>query len=244
MENRLKRIYRFLVENINFNKTVQENYYISAVTPYDSKKEKITSLLYHIAGTQSQPKIDKLAVFYRKTHEDQKCFESFSKFVNQFSEDSNVEKPKYLDLYMGMVSQSGWGKKTSALFTKAIYQMHNGNYREDLKVWDDVPSLMENDTVYLPVDAVILAIFNKLDNSTYWTFDKVNSILLKYFSPSEMEVWDDLWFWGYITQKGSGPERIFGWNENKYWVLKETDKNPQTIKQIESLCELFLSYIE
>ncbi|WP_435524452.1 hypothetical protein [Chryseobacterium indoltheticum] len=30
----------------------------------------------------------------------------------------------------------------------------------------------------------------------------------------DIEVWDDLWFWGFINQKGSS-DRSFEWNEGK-----------------------------
>ena len=125
--------------------------------------------------------------------------------------------------------------------SKSIFHLHNGHYSEDLKIWNDVPKLIdENDSFYLPVDAVIIAIFTKLDNSIKWDFDKINKTLEKKYKGQQIEVWDDLWFWGFITQNGSGDNRVFEWNENKYWVLKESDKEKIKIEEIKNKCHEFL----
>ena len=55
-----------------------------------------------------------------------------------------------------------------------------------------------------------------------------------------MEVWDDLWFWGFITQNGSGDQREFVWNENKYWAIKETDKSFEMVMEIKAKAIEFL----
>ena len=70
-----------------------------------------------------------------------------------------------------------------------------------------------------------------MDNQTRWTFDKINRILSKNYTGDEIEVWDDLWFWGFITQKGSDSNRSFEWNEDKYWSLLHTPKDKQSINQ-------------
>lgn len=103
--------------------------------------------------------------------------------------------------------------------------------------------ISENDDFYLPVDAVITAIFKKLDTSINWNFDKINEMLKENYSKQEIEVWDDLWFWGFITQKGSGVIRDFDWNINKYWVIKETDKNPVIIEEIKKKAKEFIEIL-
>ena len=114
-----------------------------------------------------------------------------------------------------------------------------------MKIWNDVPKTVEqNDEFFLPVDAVIISIFKKLDSSTKWDFDKINSKLKKVYTESEIEVWDDLWFWGFITQNGTGENRNFEWNLNKYWALKESDKTKLQIKTIERKAEIFLKLIK
>jgi len=143
-----------------------------------------------------------------------------------------------------MKIQSGWGEKTSALFSKSIYHLHNNKYPKELKIWNDAPKkLTENDLFYLPVDAVIIAIFKNIDKSNNWTFSKINRTIKDYYSGNEIEIWDDLWFWGFITQIGTGENREMRWNLNKYWTLRESDKNPKMITEIEKKAEIFLNIL-
>ena len=58
-----------------------------------------------------------------------------------------------------------------------------------------------------------------------------------------MEVWDDLWFWGFINQRGSGLTREFVWNESKYWALLETEKNNAVIEEVKLKSLQFLSIL-
>ena len=238
MNDRLENIFTFLNENRQFNHFLQDRFYKSVISPYNDKTEKVISLLYHIANTQSQPQIDSLASFYKNIFQDTSCMTSMCKFINKI----NPNQPLNFDsLYNGMKNQEGWGKKTAALFSKSIYHLHNGQYSENLKIWDDVPkTISNNDNFYLPVDAVIIAIFKKLDSSKNWDFDKVNKTLKSKYNGQQIEVWDDLWFWGFITQNGSGDNRAFEWNENKYWALKESDKNNKMIETIKAKAQDFL----
>jgi hypothetical protein len=214
---------------------------LSVISPYNNTTEKVASLLYHIANTQSQPKIDSLASFYKSVFQDTNCMTSMQNFIEKI----NPDKPLNFDsLYIGMKNQDGWGKKTAALFSKSIFHLHNGHYSEKLKIWIDVPkTIAPNDNFYLPVDAVIIAIFKKLEKSINWDFDKVNKTLKENYNGQAIEVWDDLWFWGFITQSGSGDNRTFKWNENKYWALKESDKNQEMIKTIKHKAEMFLKIV-
>jgi hypothetical protein len=243
MNNKLRVIFNFLKSNREYNKLLQERFYKSVILPYNLTKDKVISLLYHIANTQSQPKIDKLAETYKSIINDNNCLESFENFIIKI----NSKRPSMINfesLYYGLKKQKGWGNKTPALFTKCIYHLHNGQYSEQLKIWNDVPqTISDRDNFYLPVDAVITAIFQKLDNSKKWDFDKINKVLKENFNGQEIEVWDDLWFWGFITQNGSGANRNFEWNENKYWILKESDKNPEIIRTIKVKAEEFLSLL-
>ena len=148
-------------------------------------------------------------------------------------------------IYHGMKNQNGWGKKTAALFSKSLFHIHNGQYSDKLKIWDDVPSgISVNEKFYLPVDSVITAIFNEIDKSKSWDFKSINKLIKGNYKGYEIEIWDDLWFWGFITQYGSGDNRILAWNENKYWALKDTDKNPNSIKIINEKAIEFLNLIK
>ena len=238
MTDRIEKLFEFISNNRKYNKALQERYYRSIILPYKDEKEKIISLLYHIANTQSQPKIDKLSEFYKSIITEENSLKSFKEFVLKINPNG---KSNFESVYKGMLNQKGWGPKTSALISKSIFHLHNGQYSEDLKIWNDVPKLIdENDSFYLPVDAVIIAIFTKLDNSIKWDFDKINKTLEKKYKGQQIEVWDDLWFWGFITQNGSGENRVFEWNENKYWVLKESDKEKIKIEEIKNKCHEFL----
>lgn len=237
MTDRIEELFKFISSNRKYNKALQERYYRSIILPYKDEKEKIISLLYHIANTQSQPKIDKLAAFYKSIITEENSLKSFKEFVIKINPngESNFES-----VYKGMLNQKGWGPKTSALISKSIFHLHNGQYSEDLKIWNDVPKLIDkNDSFYLPVDAVIIAIFKKLKPDKTWSFTNINSILKEKYNGQEIEIWDDLWFWGFITQNG-GENRKFEWNENKYWVLKESDKDKIKIEEIKNKCHEFL----
>lgn len=237
MNTKIDLLFKFISNNRQYNKALQERYYRSVILPYKDENEKIISLLYHIANTQSQPKIDKLTEFYKSIITEENSLKSFKEFVVKINPNG---KSNFESVYKGMLKQKGWGPKTSALISKSIFHLHNGEYSEDLKIWDDVPKLIDdNDSFYLPVDAVIIAIFKKLDSSINWDFEKINKTLKAKYKGQEIEIWDDLWFWGFITQNG-GENRKFEWNENKYWVLKESDKDKLKIEEIKNKCHEFL----
>lgn len=227
-------------ENREFNKKLQNRHYRSIVAPHNERKDKVKSLLYHIANTQSQPKIDKLANFFKFLHEDIDCLDSLSKFIEKLTGKSGQS---FNELFIALKDQDGWGDKTSALFVKSIFHLHNGEYDPELKFWDDVPAkLNETDNLKLPVDAVINHIFREIGLEKP-NFSKINSLLSKHYKGSQIEVWDDLWFWGFITQKGSGTERNLVWNESKYWALEHSSKCPTEIDKIKEKSLCFISTI-
>lgn len=243
MKEILGQLFKFLQENRTYNKTLQEKYYRSVIKPYDNVSDKVVSLLYHIANTQSQPKIDCLSKFYKDIYENIDCLNSFESFINKIRKDNSTEI-NYKGLFESLENQPGFGVKTSALFTKSIFHLHNGQYPNKLKIWNDVPKIIgENDQLYLPVDSVIIAIFNKINKNKIWNFKSINKEI-KLYNSQDIEVWDDLWFWGFITQNGSGENRTFQWNGNKYWTIKETDKDPLKIEEIKYKAEIFLQIFE
>ena len=110
--------------------------------------------------------------------------------------------------------------------------------------WSDGYEIASSDEFYLPVDVVIISIFEKLDPDKSWHFENINKILKENYKGRQIELWDDLWFWGFITQKGTGDNRKFEWNENKYWALEETDKNEATIAEIRNKANEFLDILK
>lgn len=242
LKQSLRNIFEFLIENRLYNKDLQTRYYSGIVTPKSDKAEKIVSLLYHTANTQSQPKIDNLAEFYKKIYQSVDLLNTFTGFMS-IVKSKETEVDNYNGLFNAMKSQNGWGEKTAALFVKSIFHLHNGEYPNEFRIWNDAPVDLENeDDFHLPVDAVIIAIFKELEPRS-WNFQSVNKVLKENYKGKEIEVWDDLWFWGFISQIGTGDGRKMGWNENKYWVLRESDKNPEVIARIKNRTEVFLDIL-
>ena len=237
-------IFDFLKYNRIYNYKVQEKSYQTFLTPHKTIEDKVYSLLFHIANTQSQPKIDNLANFYQKINGSIEQLNSFKNFIDLIKPHNDITY-NYDGLYKSMMEQNGWGKKTAALFTKTIYHLHNGNYKSEFKLWNDIPNkIIDTDDFYLPVDAVIISVFSKIAPETNWNFEKINAELKKHYKPNDIEIWDDLWFWGFITQKGSGTDRDFEWNNNKYWALLETDKDSESIKIIKTKANQFLDILK
>jgi len=243
MKDALDRIFQFLLDNRYFNKEVQTRHYCNVLSPHHGASEKVIALLYHVANTQSQPSINMLASFYQMIYTNTSKMDSFTGFMSAV--DEYHKRPRnYKGLCHAMRDQSGWGDKTAALFTKAIYHIHNGDYPSDLKFWGDIPEgLEQEDMLYLPVDRVIISAFNFISPQN-WSFSKINNLLNTHYSNEEVEVWDDLWFWGFITQVGGGTEREMRWNPNKYWMLVGTNKDPQIISSIQKKSSVFLEILE
>ena len=260
MEQKLANIFEFLLKHRQFNHKLQEKDYQSTLLWHaeSDQVQKITSMFYDVANTQSQPRIDKLSSFYRYIWHNSAhltSFKSFATFLNP------TKRPSYESLFLGLKKQSGWGPKTSALFAKSIYHIHSGSYDPRLKIWDDAPKqITSQDKLYLPVDSVIIEIFKRLDERK-WDFDSVNKCINEFYTGVDIEVWDDLWFWGFITQRIetytdiSVPEasvsggiskkkrRVFEWNSNKYWALQCSDKSQAIESEVKSLSLEFLSLI-
>lgn len=243
MKDKLNKIYNFLSENRKYNKELQEKYYSSWVCSYAKTSDKVTSILYKVANSQSQPKIDLLSDFFEKINDNKESLNSFLSFSNYIGT-STYKEANYFTLFENLKKIEGWGNKTSALFVKNIYHMHNDNYSSKLKFWDDAPRKIEaNDSLMLPVDIVITEIFQKIDSKIIWNFTSINNTLKDYYKGDDIAIWDDLWFWGFITQKGSGKDRAFEWNKSKYWMLEESPKDSNTIGIIENKAIEFLKLL-
>lgn len=249
MINKLSKVLKFLKENQSYNQELQKRFAQAIMGSKTSKFDKLTALLYDTANTQSQPKIDKLANFFQKVYKNKNDFDNFHSFVKFLNNDYIVdEDDPYASLFKGLSNQEGWGDKTSALFVKNIINYHHKSEWKEFKIWDDVPPI--NAKVYLPVDAVILAIFYKLNPNHKWNFKTVNAVFQDNFSYEEIILFDDLWFWGFITQDSSKQNtdnqeywdkwRRMTWNDNKYWMIKESNKDAKYIEYLKSKAEVFL----
>lgn len=243
MENKLDNIFKFLKANRKYNKEVQTTYCNSVLLPYEKIEDKVIALLHNIVNTQSQPKIDKLLVFFKHITENKSSLKTFEGFLKVLGKQSHTPS-NYQTVFKLLKQQMGWGEKTASLFTKSIYHLHNGKYPIELKLWKDAPTTIQaNDKLYLPVDAVILFIFKKAKLTTKQSFSSINNFLSENYQGDKMEIWDDLWFWGFITQKGGRSKRIQKWNEAKYWALLHTNKNAKAITEINTKAVDFIKLI-
>ena len=233
MTQNLTPLFHFLSANRQYNQDLQLKFYKATLLPYETKPEKILALLYNTANTQSQPDIDKLGIFFMALHQHKACLSTMGDFIKHFD---HTKPLSFRSLYQVLENQDGWGPKTAALFVKNIYWLHNKGYGSKFKIWPDVPKkVAKEDELYLPVDAVITAIFKKMDSEGSWNFKSINRLIKENFKGDEIEVWDDLWFWGFFNQMVVNRERILSWNENKYWAVKETDKDAGVINEIKKI---------
>ena len=240
MNNKLEVIYKFLKDNKSYNHELQQQEYYSTFSYHNGINDKVLSLLYNIANSQSQPKIDYLAEFFQFIHEDMESLGTFQGFIKRLT---GKENGCYHDLFEGLRNRNGWGDKTSALFTKVIFNVHNGKFDKSLRIWGDAPNIISaSDKLFLPVDAVIIKIFKHLGCKKH-SFSSINKEIRKYSNGESIVLWDDLWFWGFITQKGSGESRTIEWNPNKYWSLEHSDKSLNVINCIKQKSEHFIALL-
>jgi hypothetical protein len=242
MDKKLSILFEFLKENRTYNKYTQEAYYKSVLKPYQSVHEKVISLLYGIINTQSQPKLDFVGDFMRKAYDNVNLLGSYIDFLRFLG--SNDFDNRYCRIFELLNKCPGWGGKTAALFEKTIYHLHNGLYDNDLRIWEDAPvRLVKNDRIYLPVDTVIINVF-KLLGCTTLSFNGINKLILNAgYENEQLEIWDDLWFWGYITQKGSGQNRQIIFNESKYWAYPYFNKQNSIMNEIKEKAGYFIKII-
>lgn len=160
------------------------------------------------------------------------------------------------NLHEALRAHPGWGEKTSALFVKAAIQLHRGP--ASLQFWPDATQQaapLQSFKPYLPVDRVILRIFRALKHPCP-RFSNINKKLRVQHTGEEMLVWDDLWFWGFFTQKGKGksdttgdesdegaPDNsVLGWNPGKFWGLLSSPKEKES--EVRRLSKRFLTLLE
>lgn len=119
-------------------------------------------------------------------------------------------------LFQALTVQPGWGPKTAALFVKNVIKVHRGPAAfRFLHGSKDAELLSASDRIYLPVDAVIIRIFQCLGSASP-TFASINRELNDY-KAEQMLSWDDLWYWGFFTQKSNQNARSLEWNQDKFW---------------------------
>lgn len=210
-KRQLLRVYEFLQKNKKYNTSLHLAHYKAVLAPYSHANKRAYALLFDILNTQSQLKLDKAHEFFsdllaRKGH-----LNSFTGFI-RFLNGGVKETISFKKLYELLRESPGWGDKTSALFVKAVYNIHC-SFAKKYAIWNDVPDcLVTVKDFYLPVDEVIKYIFKYLEVPCSYNFKGINNFLAANFSDCNPIIWDELWFWGYITQESrfvdGKPQRV------------------------------------
>jgi len=250
-DNRLKEIYFFLQQNHAWNKAIQIAEVRRILNSETHVKTRAKRLLFEAFLTQRNPKLEHVMCFSKFLLQIEPHLSSFKKFIT-FLELPIAAQPKEILRSLQEKSRfagnpSGFGPKTISIFLRnlAIIQ------RTELKnmLWADIPLWGKMDFL-VPVDRVIMQIFGKLRQANligrkYSGFDSINKCL-KNSTPTgaDMLIWDDLWFWGYITQNSRGGVRNHRWNEAKYWSIYTAKKASRTINKIKTQAQYFLSLIK
>lgn len=246
MEDKIEQLYNFLKENRQYNKQVQEGFIKSCIAIDGlTTEQKVLNLLYGVVNTQSQPKMDKIGEFFIKMYHKDSRLNSYEGFLNTLKNDTKSSD----SLFELMKSQKGWGSKTAALFGKYIYIIHKDDAFKTFRIWTDF-SLNENE-LKLPVDSVITHIFKNsfLEEKKLSTFEGINKFIANLPSEnSNVIIWDELWFWGFITQqnqkniKSQKMERInIELNGNKFLCIPYMEKD---IEKIKPLAKIFLKLLK
>ena len=248
---KLKEILQFLKSNRKWNRNYQIACYRKALSNAKDPVDRLKGLLFNSVNSQSQPKLDLLLGFWRKVeaykwHKRPPTVESLTAALATFLDESDKAKWQqgsagpWHRLYQVLRLQKGWGKKTAALFVKAAINMHRSSDTSLHFLEFHGPILKRGDRLYLPVDAVIIRIFRRLGRRSP-TFDSINNEL-EQLSQNDVLVLDDLWFWGFITQRSNGDKRKIKWNPAKFWGLQSSPKARE--KEIERLAGKFITLLD
>jgi hypothetical protein len=211
-------------ENKKFNRELQNANYRSWLESKSEKSEKIRSLFFHSYRSQSQPKLDpfslqiariyELRVSANKIHtaiglRDFLLGLADAQGISKVSKSNTKVREMKPSIFHSLRRLKGWGPKISALFVKSLAQIHLDRENEGLRFLNDA-TIDGFAPIHLPVDAVIAHIFNShLKESGQVNFKSINAALRElYKSESDMIIWDDLWFWGFITQGSFGKRRL------------------------------------
>lgn len=245
-DRKLRNVFAFLQEHQQWSIEFQRNEWQSMLGGASSRQERLSALLYRIANTQSKPKLDDLVKFWEMLHksytsESKPSIASFCALLNV-----NTGRP-FTDLYTGLLAQKGWGQKTAALFVKNVISIHKSDVRS-LHFFHDARKLVQriddNERIYLPVDAVIERIFYQDGAKPHNPFRRINDVLQEMTKrdPLQMLIWDDLWFWGFMTQKASDGGRSMEWNAPKFWAMRSHSKDD--VLEIEKLANQFIKLVQ
>lgn len=238
----IKSLFNFLKKNQKINRKIQEGFIRESLSPL-SVSDRAHLIMHKAFHTQAHPKLDYLIGFFKELSKHgvlENCADLRSFLVTTTGSD---------DLFQGLSAHKGWGGKTAALFLRNLAIVDESPILRQ-SLWSDI-DVMERNEVWLPVDGVIISIFSQLElvlkKSNLKNFNQINTYLrdeLAYKS-KDMLIWDDLWFWGFITQKGKkGAVRLYGWNEAKYWGIVHAPKDARSVNNIQKKSLEFLKLLK
>ena len=242
---RIQSLFEFLDRNKAINVRIQRGYIAESLSQ-KKVEDRALLLMQRALNTQSQPKLDPIAKFLQAAFESNalRSFGAFRSWILASAESDSDNIREALQHW------EGWGPKTAALFVRnlAIIEMAP-RLRECF--WTDV-NVLEGQEIDLPVDAVILEVFahvGPLIGKNLKSHKSINKYLRDElgYSAKEMLIWDDLWFWGFITQrsapKSKGGDRTVGWNEGKYWSIPYAPRQPADMANVMHLSREFVAHL-
>lgn len=240
---KLQRVYDFLEHHQQWNAQFREREFRQYFSHCDTRRARLGTLLFNIVNTQQQPKLESLGTFwaaFERFHwnDDDLRLDDLTRFFrscptykpgNRHNEKKEpIEKSgPWDDLFWAVRKNEGWGCKTAALLVKCIIFLHRAPPTGFHFLRDFDSHSIEHDTLYLPVDTVIEHVFYMHLGfpKTAAGFWKINNHLAAAgYEAEHMLVWDDLWYWGYLTQRTSGKIRKTEWNAPKFWSMQSFPK--------------------
>lgn len=256
IKEKLDTLFVFLKENRTQNKGIQLAYYRSVLLPWPCQACKIKSLLQNTWNTQSSPRMDPALPTWQSYQQQWNCFDNVKTaeelanaiyhLVPESKEKSLPEdhkcRPPLDRVWRYLRLAPGFGDKTAALFVKAIIDIHIEKYN-DIQFLDNF-ALADKDNVRIPVDTVIQFIFQRIMRIKL-EFQDINEIIFKLaeYKPCDASIWDDLWFWGFITQKVAGNARVLEMNEAKFWAIKGATWDSSNVRDVKCNAKKFIKLI-
>jgi hypothetical protein len=244
---KLQEVFEFLEKNRNYNMRTQHVFYSTTLCPSCSQYDKISALLHSNLQTQAKASIDSASETWKKLYAEKGRFdrvtnlqqlENALKFLGTPDSGPAVVRGTFDSIWNVLVKVPGFGPKTAALFIKAIIDIHKVELNKNLRFFDNF-SIEENDFIRVPVDSVIIFIFHLITGQTL-SFDEINDLIfvIGSYTNTQAAIWDDLWFWGFITQYGGGNNRMLKINGPKFWTIYGSPKEEWSI--VESLAGDFI----
>jgi len=231
----LDTLYSFLSKNAEYNAHVQHMAYVSVLKPWSGNYDRISSLLHSHMQLQASPSLDDMSKTCQNLFQHRESFDAVRspaallaalRNLSDCSRNVSGSNCETFDCMWHVVKDiPGFGPKTAALLIKAVIDVHTLEVNRNLRFLDGF-CVLQGDFVRVPVDAVIQYIFNRLTGRIL-DFDTINQLIFKIAGrdSAEATTWDDLWFWGFITQHGGGDKRKLAINEAKFWTIFGSPKN-------------------